>query len=81
MLESVGLVGALATVGVIVGRVLILAIALRGTEPAERPAIIDALAEFVRVSRRSPRPDHLPSVGRARGAQQGQEGRNRSAAS
>jgi hypothetical protein len=42
MLETVGLVGLLATLGML-GRVLMLAIALRGTLPAERPAIIRAL--------------------------------------
>lgn len=46
MLQSVGIVGALATAGVIVRQVLILAIALRGTKPAERPAIIRALTDF-----------------------------------
>jgi hypothetical protein len=60
MLESVGVVGALTALGVIVGRVLILVIALRGTTPAERPAIIDALANFVRVTHKSSRPGRQP---------------------
>ncbi|MDU0295017.1 hypothetical protein [Saccharothrix longispora] len=61
MLESVGVVGALAAVGVIAGRVLILAIALRGMRPCERPAIIRALTGFVRVTRMSERPGLTPS--------------------
>lgn len=52
MLESVGIVGALATAGVVVRQVLILAIALRGTKPGERPAIIRALTEFTHRERR-----------------------------
>jgi hypothetical protein len=36
-----------------VGRVLILAIALRGTQPSERPAIIHALTDFVHAVRKS----------------------------
>ncbi|MGK3208971.1 hypothetical protein [Amycolatopsis sp. MEPSY49] len=51
MLESVGVVGALATAGMIVRQVLILAIALRGTKPSERPAIIRALADFTHAAR------------------------------
>ena len=47
MMESVGLLAALATASIILGRVLVLAIALRGTQPSERPAIIRALKDFV----------------------------------
>jgi hypothetical protein len=52
MIGSVGLVGLLATLGVVVGRVVIMAIALRGTRPAERPAIIRALNPKKRGIRR-----------------------------
>lgn len=46
MLSTVGLTGAL-TLTVVSGRVLVMLIALRGTKPSERPAIIRALNEKV----------------------------------
>lgn len=63
MFESVGVAGALMALGVIAGRVLILAIALRGTTPSERPAIIGALADFVRISHKPGRPGRRSSGG------------------
>ncbi len=51
MLDSVGIVGALATAGMIIRHVLLLAIALRGTKPSERPAIIRALTDFAHTTR------------------------------
>ena len=43
MWSSIGLTGLLAVLGLAVCRTVIVAIALRGTTPAERPAIIRAL--------------------------------------
>lgn len=60
MIESIGLIGALAAAGAIVGRVLIVAIvaiALRGTQPSERPPIILALTNLVCTVRRPNRHD------------------------
>jgi hypothetical protein len=51
MVENVGIVGAIATAGMIVRQALILAIALRGTKPSERPAIIRALTGLTRSTR------------------------------
>jgi hypothetical protein len=64
MMESVGLLAALATAAVILGRVLVLAIALRGTQPSERPAIIRALRDFVGTGRSPSR--HPPPARRRR---------------
>ncbi len=57
MIESIGLIGALAAAGAIVGRVLIVAIALRGTQPSERPPIILALTNLICTVRRPNRHD------------------------
>lgn len=43
MLESLGLLGLLTTLALVLGRALHLAIVLRGTRPAERAEIICAL--------------------------------------
>ncbi len=60
MVENVGLLGVLATVGIVVGRVLVLAIALRGTQPSQRPAIIRALTDFARPVPRTNRSGLVP---------------------
>jgi hypothetical protein len=43
MWSSIGTVGAVAVLAMTCGRALIMWIALRGTKPSERPAIIRAL--------------------------------------
>lgn len=48
MWSTIGATGAFALLGVVAGRVLIMVVALRGTKPSERPAIIRALKSIQR---------------------------------
>ncbi|MEU7525457.1 hypothetical protein AB0A74_06975 [Saccharothrix sp. NPDC042600] len=48
--ETVLITGVLALTG---GPLTMLVVALRGTQPGERPAIIRAMSDYIRAARRS----------------------------